>query len=131
LIANKKRYVLILLLVVLAGFTLPRFSIDSLKQSLNGEEKENMMLMKKHLEQIDEKKIFTFGFLQCPQLMFLTSKRFQDFLNKEELEKAKKDEAYFLTTYENIVLMKGDMDNITKDFSLVASYGYNKLYRIK
>ena len=131
LIANKKRYVLILLLVVLAGFTLPRFSIDSLKQSLNGKERENMMLMKKHLEQIDEKKIFTFGFLQCPQLMFLTSKRFQDFLNKEELEKAKKDEAYFLTTYENIVLMKGDMDNITKDFSLVASYGYNKLYRIK
>jgi len=131
LIENKKRYVLILLLVVLAGFTLPRFSIDSLKQSLNGKERENMMLMKKHLEQIDEKKIFTFGFLQCPQLMFLTSKRFQDFLNKEELEKAKKDEAYFLTTYENIVLMKGDMDNITKDFSLVASYGYNKLYRIK
>ena len=131
LIENKKRYVLILLLVVLAGFTLPRFSIDSLKQSLNGKERENMMLMKKHLEQIDEKKIFTFGFLQCPQLMFLTNKRFQDFLNKEELEKAKKDEAYFLTTYENIVLMKGDMDNITKDFSLVASYGYNKLYRIK
>jgi hypothetical protein len=131
LIANKKRYVLILLLVVFAGFSLPRFSIDSLKQSLNGEEKENMMLMKETIGQIDEKKIFTFGFLQCPQIMFLTNKRFQDFFNKKKLEEAKKDEAYFLTTYENILLTHGELDTITKDSDLIASYGYNKLYRIK
>ena len=130
LITNKNRYVLILLLIALAGFSLPRFSIDSLKQSLNGEEKENMMLMKEKIEQIDEKKIFTFGFLQCPQIMFLSNKRFQDFLNKGKLEKAKKDEAYFLSTYDNI-LVKKEMNSLTKDFDLVASYGYNRLYRIK
>ena len=86
--------------------------------------------MKERIERIDEKKIFTFGWLQCPELMFLTNKRFQDFLNTEKLEKAKKDEAYFLTTHANIFL-QDDMDTITKGFDLIASYGYNKLYRIK
>jgi hypothetical protein len=130
LIANKNRYVLILLLTALVGFSLPRFSFHSIEQSLNGEGKENMMLMKEKIEQIDEKKIFTFGWLQCPQLMFLTNKRFQDFLNKGNLERIKKGEAYFLTTYENTVI-QGEMDTITKGFDLIASYGHNKLYRIK
>ena len=129
-IAKRRIAVLILLLTVLAAFSLPRFSIDWLKQSLNGEEKENLTLMKGKIEQIDEKKIFTFGFLQCPQLMFLTNKRFQDFFNKNKLEAARKDEAYFLSTYDNI-LVKKEMNSLTKDFDLVASYGYNRLYRIK
>jgi hypothetical protein len=89
-----------------------------------------MMLMKEKIGQIDEKKIFTFGFLQCPQIMFLTNKRFQDFFNKKKLEEAKKDEAYFLTTYDNI-LVRNEMNSLTKDFDLVVAYGYNRLYRIK
>jgi hypothetical protein len=130
LIANKNRCVFVLLLIVLVGFSLPRFSFHSIKQSLSGEGKENLMLMMERIEKIDEKNIFTFGWLQCPQLMFLTNKRFQDFFNKEKLEEAKKDGAYFLTTYDNI-LIQDEMDTITKGFDLIASYGYNKLYRIK
>jgi hypothetical protein len=63
--------------------------------------------------------------------MFLSNKRFQDFLHKEKVEEAKKDGAYFLATHETIVLTKDDVDRITKDFELVASYGDNRLYRIK
>ena len=86
--------------------------------------------MQKEIEKIDEKNIYTLGWLQCPQLMFLTNKRFQDLLNKERFEKVKTDDRYFLTTYENI-LVQEDMDKITKKYDLIASYGYNKLYRIK
>jgi len=130
LMAKKKRLVFVLILIVFAGFSLPRFSLSSIKQSLSGAEKEHLMMMKERIEKINENKIFTFGWLQCPQLMFLTNKRFQDFFNKKKLEDAKKDGAYFLTTYENTII-QDDMDTITKGFDLIAVYGYNKLYRIK
>jgi len=100
-----------------------------MKKSLNGEQRKDLLLMKDRIEKIDEKKIYVYGWLQCPQLMFLSNKRFQDITSKS-IKTLGKEGAFFLTSYENAII-DNDMQQLTRNFDLIGAYGYNKLYRIK
>lgn len=130
LLSQKKISIFIFFLIIFISISLPRFSLPQIRQSLSGKERDNQILMAKTISKLDEKKIFTFGWLQCPQLMFLTNKRFQDFLDRQRSGTKNLHHAYFLTAYENIFVKK-EMEKITKDFCLIAAYGYNKLYLIR
>jgi hypothetical protein len=118
-----------ILLAALGIIFCARFSLDNMKKSLNGEQRKDLLLMKDRIEKIDEKKIYVYGWLQCPQLMFLSNKRFQDITNKS-IKTLGKEGAFFLTSYENTII-DNDMQQLTRNFDLIGAYGYNKLYRIK
>ena len=110
----------------------PQFSLSAITQNLDDADKQNLMMMKNHIQKIDEQNIFTYGWFQCPQLMLLTNKRFQDYTNREKVSTAWRErrEIFLLTTVENFQHIRGEMEGVTEHLELVKEYGYNRLYRI-
>jgi hypothetical protein len=133
LIKKKNRVASVCISLAVLILFVPQFSFTAIKNNFDGTAKENLMLMKNYIQDIDEQNIFTYGWFQCPQLMLLTNKRFQDFENEEKLLKAKREgrEIFFLTTKENIHWINDEMKEITKNFELVKAYEPNRLYKIK
>lgn len=130
---NLKNYSTIFIsLSVLVAF-LPQFSLASIKQSLNPAQRNDFAQMKKTIEPIDEKNIFTYGWFQSPQFMLLTGKRFQDYYTDKKKAEAyfqKGENIYLLTTVEN-TLVQPEMDEVLKKFEPVKIIGYNGLYKLK
>lgn len=111
----------------------PQFSLTAIKNNLDETAKENLIMMKNYIQGIDEQNIFTYGWFQCPQLMLLTNKRFQDYKNEEKLLKAKQEgrEIFLLTTKESIHWINEEMEEVTKNFELIKAYEPNRLYKIR
>jgi hypothetical protein len=110
----------------------PQFSLSAIKKNLDETDKNNLIMMKNYIQDIDEQNIFVYGWFQCPQLMLLTNKRFQDYTNKEKLLKSKQKgrEIFLLTTIENTII-KEEMEEVTKNFELIKAYEPNRLYKIR
>ena len=133
LIEKKKRVASICISFAVIMLFVPQFSFSAVKKNLNGTDKENLMMMKDYIQGIDEQNIFAYGWFQCPQLMLLTNKRFQDYTDTEKVFEAKREgrEIFFLTTVESIHHIKDEMEAVTRDFELIKAFGYNRLYRIR
>jgi hypothetical protein len=132
LLQQKNRAVLLCIGIAVIMLFAPQFSLSSIENNFDESDRNNFIFMKTYIRTIDEKNIFTYGWFQCPQLMLLANKRFQDFTNKESLVRAKKDgrELFLLTTAEN-AFIEEEMKGLIKDCDLIQEYWDNKLYRIK
>lgn len=110
----------------------PQFSFSSIKNNLDDTDKKDLILMKTYIQNIDERNIFAYGWFQCPQLMILTGKRFQDYTNEDKLSQSGEEgrERFLLTTAENAIVEE-EMEEITKKIKLIQEYGDNRLYRIE
>ena len=108
-----------------------RFMPDRISYAFNQERKVNAFAMKNDIKDIDEETIFTYGWFQAPQLMLLTGKRFQDYLDKERLKEMRDKHGvlYFLSTIENTII-QDDMDAMAPLVKIEKQRGYNKLFRI-
>ncbi len=129
--ANRVASVCISLAIVM--LFVPQFSLTAIKNNLDETGKKNLIMMKNYIQGIDERNIFTYGWFQCPQLMLLTNKRFQDYKNEEKLLKARQEgrEIFFLTTKENIHWVSEEMEEVSKNFELIKAYEPNRLYKIR
>jgi len=132
LMKKKNRIASVCISLAVLMLFVPQFSLSAIKNNLDDTGKKNLMMMKNYIQGIDEKNIFVYDWFQCPQLMLLTNKRFQDYKNKEKLLKSKQEgrEIFFLTTKENIQWINDEMKEVTKNFELVKAYEPNRLYRI-
>ncbi|MBU2025124.1 MAG: hypothetical protein ABIC19_00940 [Patescibacteria group bacterium] len=132
LAAKKRKNKLLLAAVLTAVIFIPQGSLASISQRFDSQSRENMLLTKELIRPIPQEQIFTYGWFQAPQLMILSGKRFMDYQDARELEKAKEkyDKLYFLATIEN-TLIQEEMDQIAPKLKLIKAYGYNKLYLIE
>jgi len=123
--------VLLMMLIAVVVFSLPRFSAEALRATLRGDMRRDLLLMTDEIRDIDEKKMYAYGWLQCPQLMLLSGKRFQNLFDPRHAGRIKGSEAYFLTSYENKFMGEDVLDSLTKNYVLVAEHGHNRLYRLQ
>jgi len=133
LMKKKNRIASVCISLAVLMLFVPQFSFTAIKNNFDETAKENLMMMKNYIRDIDEKNIFVYDWFQCPQLMLLTNKRFQDYKNEEKLLKAGQEgrEIFFLTTKENIHWINDEMEKVTKNFELIKAYEPNRLYRIR
>lgn len=120
--------------VLVAVLFLPRFSFAAIEKHFTfaHENRQSLMRMAGEIDSLDEEQIFTYGWFQAPQLMFLTHKRFYDFRDKEKmaLARLKYDTLYFLATIEN-TLIRDQMDELYNNkLEVVYADGYNSLSKI-
>jgi hypothetical protein len=110
----------------------PQFSLSSIKKNLNDTDRKDLMLMGNYIRNIDERNIFTYGWFQCPQLMFLTGKRFRDYTNENNFSQTREKgrERFLLTTAENAIAGE-EMEGVIKKCELIKEYGDDRLYRIR
>ncbi len=108
--------------LVLAVF-MPQFSYESIARHMGNTSKSEALMMTERLSEIDEARIFTYGWFQAPYFMILTGKRFSDFFDTGKLDSAlaKYDEVYLLTTIEN-TLIADEMKLVEPALSIVAEY---------
>ncbi len=135
LIERKNRIISIAISLAVIILFVPQFSFSAIRRNLDDTDKNNLMMMKDFIQGIDEQNIFAYGWFQCPQLMLLTNKRFQDYTDKEKVAEAKQEgeKIFLLTTVESrhYIEIKNEVEDVTKKFQLVREYGYNRLYRIR
>lgn len=131
LFQSGRKLAAVIVLTLLVIISIPRFSSRHIAKSLNKSEREAMMEMKEVLAPIPQERIFAYGWFQCPQFMILTNKRFGDYLNQDQLGRAKKGgkDTYFLRTVENNII-EDETNNIADQAQLVKAYSFNRLYRL-
>jgi len=81
---------------------------------------------------IDGSRIYTYGWFQCPQVMFLADKRFSDYTSKTWQERCTdaSEPCYFLECVEN-ALIREETENATRGRPVVARHGANVLYLLR
>lgn len=126
----KKSWIIAWGLLFMSVF-LPQFSSESIVRHLGNTSREDCLKMSAKISDIDESRIFTYGWFQAPYFMILTGKRFNDFQDSSKLASAisKSDDVYFLTTIEN-TLIADEMKLLEPALGVVAEYGFNRLYKI-
>ncbi len=117
---------------LIVALYVPQFSPAAIRANFDDTEKMGQIAMRDEMVGIDERRIFALGWFQAPQMMFLTNKRFQDYLDTEKLRRAKEDfgSLFFITSGENN-LIREDTEKVTRNFELLKSHSNNRLYRIK
>jgi hypothetical protein len=110
----------------------PQFSLGAIRANFDDSEKRGYFAMKEEIKDIDERKIFAYGWFQDPQMMFLTHKRFQDYRDTKTLQKAKEKfgDLFFITSIENNIIRE-ETEKVTRNFELLKSHSNNRLYSIK
>ncbi len=125
---NRKRFFIVFLFSFIIFLFVGRFSYSSIQNVLNDKTKYDMIKMVNYIDDnnINEDDIFTYGWFQAPQIMFLTNKRFNSLLSDKE----NKDGKYYLETIENTIV-KNEVEPLENKFLLIYKAGYNKLFIIK
>ena len=129
----KKVYLASMTLSILFLIFIPRFSFfpfTHYTKVLPIHQKE-MFELCRVVEKIPDEQIFTYGWFQAPQIMFLTNKRFNDLLDEKRLKAAREryKDLYYIETIENEII-KDKLESQRKRFKAIHVYGYNRLYKI-
>jgi hypothetical protein len=132
LFENRKTLGVTAVAILAMAVFIPQFSFGDIRRHFENTSQEHYRAMVTQLREIDEKRIYTWGWFQAPHLMILTGKRFQDLTNPSQMKAAiaDPDPVYFLFTIENTIIQP-EMDRLMPYLVPVASYGYNRLYLIK
>ena len=96
-----KNKIFVIIFCIVVVMLSSRLSIVSMQNIFVDNSKQQMIEMSQYINNIEENDIFTYGWFQAPQLMFLTNKRFGDILtdniseNKKQYAKNTKDNKSF------------------------------------
>jgi len=117
--------------VLLAVFV-PQFSFEAIQKRLDDTELREWHAMKHEIMDIDERRIFGLGWFQAPELMMMTHKRFQNYYDVENREKARAEfgSVYVLATRAAQIFS----DLTDADYAgmyLTADHGVARLYELR
>jgi len=133
LFVDLNKYSRMICLSLLCLLFFPRFTLAVINNnsSLCYAKPNSMLEIGTTISSLEEGQIFTYGWFQAPQLMFLTHKRFNDFLDKDKLELARKKygDVFFLSTIENTIIQP-EMDGISEQLVLLKACELNVLSKI-
>ncbi len=122
----------VIVIAALLAVFVPQFSAAPIRDALDDTRLRGWHAMKREIMEIDERRIFGLGWFQAPELMLMTDKRFQNYYDAGNREKARAEfgSVYVLAT-RAAQIYGGLTDEDYAGMHLTADHGVARLYEIR